>query len=322
MKSVKLCEVVNFADAKFLSDPDKCDYDDIVVTSPYIYRFGLELMGFKSDSNSGSILVMGDSERHFVSTLLPSEKIEIFESLFSRKFAAFFLTHELPPDPIIFKFSHRYRVPIFLVQKSTSLFISEITNFLEEQMQPTITRPAGFLSIHGEGILLVGESGIGKSEVALELIHRGHKFISDDLTEIKRHSINSLIGFSPSNISRFIEVRGVGIINVQQLFGVNSIKNFETIDLVVNFEVWDNDRVYDRLGSVERYVNILGIDVPYISVPVKPGKNLAVIVEVAAMNNRLKKQGINSYSDLMNKVLGKKIYTEVPKREQIFAWNI
>ena len=145
------------------------------------------------------------------------------------------------------------------------------------------------MSIHGEGVLLTGESGIGKSEVALELIHRGHKFVSDDLTEIRKISTKTLMGSPPGNISKFIEVRGIGIINVQQLFGINAIKKSENIDMIVNFELWNDKNEYDRLGSIEYFVNILDIKVPYISIPVKPGKNLAVLVEVAAMNNRIKK---------------------------------
>jgi len=321
MKEIKLKELVRFTGAKLLSNCDGFNFNDTDITNDLVHRFGLELIGIKSKMGKGCILVMGNSEQYFFNTLLPSEKREVFEGIFSRKFAALFVTDGLKPDPAIFKFANKYCVPIFSVNDSAAPFISLLTNFLEEKLEPTITRPAGFLSIHGEGILLMGESGIGKSEVALELIHRGHKFISDDLTEIQKNSLNSLIGFSPSNISKFIEVRGVGIINVQHLFGVNAIKNFETIDMVVNFEIWNEDKTYERMGMSENYAKILGVEIPYISIPVKPGKNLAVIVEVAAMNNRLKKQGIDSYYELMNKVSGQK-NSEMQERERklIFTW--
>ena len=321
MKEIKLKELVRFTGAKLLSNCDGFNFNDTDITNDLVHRFGLELIGIKSKMGKGCILVMGNSEQYFLNTLLPSEKREIFEGIFSRKFALLFVTDGLKPDPTIFKFANKYCVPIFSVNDSAAPFISLLTNYLEEKLEPTITRPAGFLSIHGEGILLMGESGIGKSEVALELIHRGHKFISDDLTEIQKNSLNSLIGFSPSNISKFIEVRGVGIINVQHLFGVNAIKNFETIDMVVNFEIWNEDRTYERMGITEKYVKILGVEIPYISVPVKPGKNLAVIVEVAAMNNRLKKQGIDSYYELMSKVSNQKS-SEMQERERklIFTW--
>ncbi|MBR0184158.1 MAG: HPr(Ser) kinase/phosphatase [Clostridia bacterium] len=321
MKEIKLKELVRFTGAKLLSNCDGFNFNDTDITNDLVHRFGLELIGIKSKMGKGCILVMGNSEQYFLNTLLPSEKREVFEGIFSRKFAALFVTDGLKPDPAIFKFANKYCVPIFSVNDSAAPFISLLTNFLEEKLEPTITRPAGFLSIHGEGILLMGESGIGKSEVALELIHRGHKFISDDLTEIQKNSLNSLIGFSPSNISKFIEVRGVGIINVQHLFGVNAIKNFETIDMVVNFEIWNEDKTYERMGMSENYAKILGVEIPYISIPVKPGKNLAVIVEVAAMNNRLKKQGIDSYYELMSKVSNQKS-SEMQERERklIFTW--
>ena len=320
MKEVKLKELVRFTGAKLLSSHDILDFNNIDITNDLVYRFGLELIGIKSKMGKGCVLVIGNSEQYFLNTLLPSEKREVFESIFSRKFAALFVTDNAVPDPVIFKFANKYFVPIFSVNDSAASFISLVTNYLEEKLEPTITRPAGFLSIHGEGILLMGESGIGKSEVALELIHRGHKFVSDDLTEIQKNSLNSLIGFSPSNISKFIEVRGVGIINVQHLFGVNAIKNFETIDMVVNFEIWSEDKTYERMGMSENYVKILGVEIPYISIPVKPGKNLAVIVEVAAMNNRLKKQGIDSYYELMNKVSGQNIENQERERKLIFTW--
>ncbi len=320
MKEVKLKELIRFTGAKLLSNYDGFDFNDTDITDDLVYRFGLELIGIKSKMGKGCILVMGNSEQYFFNTLLPSEKREVFENIFSRKFAALFVADNAVLDPLICKFANKYCVPIFSVKDNATNFISTVTNYLEEKLEPTITRPAGFLSIHGEGILLMGESGIGKSEVALELIHRGHKFISDDLTEIQKNSLNSLIGFSPSNISKFIEVRGVGIINVQQLFGVNAIKSFETIDMIVNFEVWDKDRTYERLGTTEKYAKILGVEIPYISVPVKPGKNLAVIVEVAAMNNRLKKQGIDSYYELISKVSGQNIESQEREKKLIFTW--
>ena len=323
MKTVKLTELVNFTKSRLITDPRDCDFKDIIVNSDFIYRFGLELIGSKSSLGYGCVLVMGESERHFLTTLSPKEKNEIFESLFSREFSALFLADNIRLDNLIFKFSKKYRIPIFLSKENSAIFSSLMANFLEEKLEPTITRPAGFLSIHGEGILLVGESGLGKSEVALELIHRGHKFVSDDLTEIQKSSLNSLIGSSPSNISKLIEVRGLGIINVQQLFGVNAIKKSETIDMVINFELWDNDKTYERFGIVEKYANILGVEIPYTSIPIKPGKNLAVIVEVAAMNNRLKKQGINSHCEFMKKISKNEVYSSPQdmKKELVFTWQ-
>lgn len=302
MKSIKLIQVVEYTNASVLQ-ANNDDWKNVDITHDYVHRFGLELMGSKSDLGIGKIMAFGAREKYFLNTLSSNEKKEIFEEIFSSKFSALFVTNSIVPESLILTFAKKHSIPVFSVKIKTYQFISELTNYLEEYLEPTITRPAGFLSIHGEGVLLTGESGIGKSEVALELIHRGHKFISDDLVEIRKITSRSLIGNSPDNISRFIEVRGIGIINVQQLFGVNATKSSENIDLVVNFEIWKSDKSYDRLGS-EKYVDILGVKVPYVSIPVKPGKNLAVIVEVAAMNNRLKKLGMNPYNELLGKLFG------------------
>ena len=303
MLTVKLSEVINYLSLKEIQKNE--DYNDIKIDTDYVYRFGIELMGeSKSSLGPGRIVVMGESESNFLKKLNPDSKSKILNNVFSRKFAALITSYNIVPEKEILEMSDKYKIPIFTSDRKTALLMSDLTNFLEEHLEETITRPAGLMSIYGEGVLITGESGIGKSEVALELIHRGHKFVSDDLTEIKRLSIKTLLGFSPGNISNFIEVRGIGIVNVQQLFGINAIKRSETIDMVVNFEIWKDEKEYDRLGSVERYIEILGIRIPYVSIPVKPGKNLAVLTEVAAMNNRVKKYGLNPYGELMEKICG------------------
>ena len=301
MKSIKLGQIVDYINAEVIQADD--DWRDREISREYIHRFGLELICPKSDLGPGKIMAFGVREKHFITTLSSNEKREIFDDIFSSNFTALFVANSIIPENLILNFAKKYSVPIFSVKMKTYKLISELTNYLEEYLEPSITRPAGFMSVHGEGVLLTGESGIGKSEVALELIHRGHKFISDDLVEIRKLSSHLLVGNSPDNISRFIEVRGIGIINVQQLFGINATKPSENIDLIVNFEIWKDDRAYDRLGS-EKYVEILGIKVPYVSIPVKPGKNLAVLVEVAAMNNRLKKLGMNPYNEFLTKLFG------------------
>ena len=320
MLNVKLHEVIDSFKLTVLNATDDL-YRDIEITSDYVHRFGLELISPDYEIGPGKIIVAGMAEKLFLDKLNPSEKKNIITEIFSKKFVALIVTNSMVPEKLIMQVASKYHIPIFSVEGKTSPFISDLTNFLEERLEPTITRPAGFMSIHGEGVLITGESGIGKSEVALELIHRGHKFVSDDLTEIRRNSTKSLVGFSPGNISKFIEVRGIGIINVQQLFGVNAIKATETIDLVVNFELWKDEKVYDRLGIEEKYVEILGIKVPYISIPVKSGKNLAVIVEVAAMNNRLKKSGLNPYHELMSKIAGFQEFMPKESKKVVFTWD-
>jgi len=303
MKSVKLEKIVQYFHAVPIQIKGD-SWKNIEITHDYVHRLGLELMGYKSELGPGKIMVSGTREKFFLTTLSSSEKQSIFDEIFSSKFGAFFVTNSIIPENNILKFTKKYNIPVFSVKDKTSPFMSSLTNFLEEYLEPSISRPAGLVSVHGEGVLIIGESGIGKSEVALELIHRGHKFVSDDITEIRKLSSRTLIGCAPGNISRFIEVRGIGIINVQQLFGVNATKSSETIDLVINLEIWKEDRSYERLSMTEQYAEILGMQIPYISIPVKPGKNLAVIVEVAAMNNRLKKLGMNPYKEFMEKVFG------------------
>lgn len=302
MKKPTINDVINIAE---LIPYQVCDdsYKNVSITSDYVHRLGLELIGTESTLGPGSILVAGSREKYFLKTLSFSEKEGIYDEIFSKGFACLIVTNSLVPEEQLLKFAKKYKICVLSSKEKTTPFISNLTNYLEECLEPTISRPAGLISIHGEGVLLTGESGIGKSEVALELIHRGHKFVSDDVTEIRKLSSQSLIGFAPGNISRFIEVRGIGMVNVQQLFGVNATKESENINLVVNFEIWRNESKYDRTG-IEQYVEILGIKIPYVSIPVKPGKNLAILVEVAAMNVRLKKFGMNPYGELMAKLVG------------------
>lgn len=303
MLTIKLSEVIDYLSLKPLYTTE--NYGDIVINSDYVYRFGIELMGeSKTSLSAGCAVIMGESETLFLKKLNKQDKDRVLDITFSKKFSVLITSYSIVPEQKIFELAKKYGIPIFTSDRKTALLMSDLTNFLEEHLEETITRPAGLMSIYGEGVLITGESGIGKSEVALELIHRGHKFVSDDLTEIRRLSIKTLLGFSPGNISNFIEVRGIGIINVHQLFGINSIKKSETIDMIVNFEIWKDEKEYDRLGSVDRYIEILGIRVPYVSIPVKPGKNLAVLTEVAAMNNRVKKYGMNPYGELMEKICG------------------
>ncbi len=309
MLKVKLEDLVEYVEGK-IYDPE-IEYRGVFIDSDYVYRLGIEIMTPITSLAPGRVMIMGESEKYYLKTFELERRKKILNHIFSKKFSALFLANGLNPGQYVFDLAKKYLIPIFTVKDKSSILMSELTNFLEERLEPSITRPAGLMSVHGEGVLLTGESGVGKSEVALELIHRGHKFVSDDLTEIKKISTKTLLGSPPGNISKFIEVRGIGIINVQQLFGINAIKKSENIDMIVHFEQWKDGCEYDRLGSVEYFVKILDISIPYISIPVKPGKNLAVLVEIAAMNNRMKKYGMNPYGELMGNLCG--INDLVPK---------
>ena len=211
------------------------------------------------------------------------------------------LTLQEQADEIL-RIAEEYGVPLLRTHESTSDFTSALIAFLNLHLAPRITRHGVLVEVYGEGILLLGESGVGKSETAIELVKRGHRLIADDAVEIRRVSSKSLVGTAPDNIRHFIELRGIGIINASRIFGVGAVKLTEKIDLVVNLEPWDSNKVYDRMGLENQSTEILGLNIPSLTIPVKPGRNLAVIIEVAAMNSRQKKLGYNAAEDLLNRL--------------------
>ena len=198
--------------------------------------------------------------------------------------------------------ANTYEVPLLRTEQATCDFMSTIIATLKVDLAPRITRHGVLVEVYGEGILLLGESGVGKSETAIELINRGHRLIADDAVEIRRVSNKSLVGTAPDNIRHFIEVRGIGIINASRIFGTGAVKLTEKIDLVINMELWDVNKVYDRMGLENQTTSILGLEIPSLTIPVKPGRNLAIIIEVAAMNNRQKKLGYNAAKDLLQRL--------------------
>ncbi len=220
--------------------------------------------------------------------------------MFSYKFPALIITKDHEPFPEMLDAAKLNSIPIFSTALDTSAVMAQTIAFLNLNLAQRITRHGVLIEIYGEGVLIVGESGVGKSETAIELVKRGHRLVADDAVEIKKVSAISLVGSSPDNIRHFIELRGIGIVNARRLFGMGAVKMTEKIDLVVKLEPWDPDRVYDRMGVDSEYTNILGVNVPSITIPVKPGRNLAVILEVAAMNNRQKKMGYNAAQELLS----------------------
>ena len=212
------------------------------------------------------------------------------------------IARNLEVAPYYAEIAEEYGVPLLRTHESTSDFTSALIAFLNLHLAPRITRHGVLVEVYGEGILLLGESGVGKSETAIELVKRGHRLIADDAVEIRRVSSKSLVGTAPDNIRHFIELRGIGIINASRIFGVGAVKLTEKIDLVVNLEPWDSNKVYDRMGLEKQTTEILGLNIPSLTIPVKPGRNLAVIIEVAAMNSRQKKLGYNAAEDLLNRL--------------------
>ena len=276
------------------------DPDTIMVESTQVNRPGVELTGFFKFYESNRILVFGNTEMAYLSAKSDDERREIIEALISHGAPAVVLCRSFDPFEEMLISAREHNVPILSTKEQTSDFIANLVAFLNVELAPRITRHGVLVEVYGEGILLVGDSGVGKSETAIELVKRGHRLIADDAVEIRRVSNKTLVGSAPANIRHFIELRGVGIINARRIFGMGAIKMTEKLDLVINLELWDPDKVYDRMGMNEEYVDLLGIKVATTTIPVKPGRNLAIIIEVAAMNNRQKKMGYNAAQELLH----------------------
>ncbi len=229
-----------------------------------------------------------------------------------------FLT--LEPTNEIADSAKEHNIPILCSEDSTSSLSAALVSFLNNELAPRITRHGVLVEVYGEGCLIIGDSGVGKSEAAIELIKRGHRLIADDAVEIRHVSSNTLVGSSPENIRHFIELRGIGIINARRLFGIGAVKLTEKINMVISLELWDKKKVYDRMGIENEYMRILGIDVPLVTIPVKPGRNIAIIIEVAAMNNRQKKLGYNAAYELLES-LGMPIDKEQKEKKIVESWE-
>jgi len=269
------------------------DYHKIRLTVADVARPGLQLAGYFDHYEPMRLQVMGNVEISYLQKLSPHERAMAYDRLFSYKFPALLISRNLPVDPLCMEFALKHNVTILRSQETTSSIVSTIIAYLRDALAPRITRHGVLMEVYGEGLLLMGESGIGKSETAIELLKRGHRMIADDAVEIRRVSGNSLVGTAPKLIQNYVELRGIGIVNVAKLFGMGAIKEENEINLVVNIVHWNNNEVYDRLGLEDKYEEILGVKVPMNTIPVTPGRNLAVILEVAAMNNRQRKMGYN-----------------------------
>ena len=273
--------------------------EDILITSAEINRPGIVLTGYTDYFDSLRIQILGWTELGFLLNMNDDERNKALGYWLSLKPAAAVITRGLEIPDYFVDACKKYEVPLLKTDAETSPFLASLIAFLNQELAPRITRHGVLVEVYGEGVLITGESGAGKSEAAIELIKRGHRLIADDAVEIRRISDNTLMGNSPSNIRHFIELRGIGIIDARRIFGMGAVKPSEKIDMVIQLEAWDSTKAYDRLGLDNEYANILDVKVPAITVPITPGRNLAVIVETAAMNNRQKKMGYNAAKDLM-----------------------
>lgn len=269
------------------------DYEKVCLTVQDVARPGLQLAGYFDHFEPMRLQVIGNAEVSYLDKLAPWERESIFDRLFSYKFPALLLARDFKPDEQCLAMAKKHNVTLLRSHEATSTIVSAIINFLSTALAPRITRHGVLMEVYGEGLLLIGDSGIGKSEAAVELLKRGHRLIADDAVEIRKISENSLMGSAPALIRNYIELRGIGIINVAKLFGMGAVKSENEINLVVNIVPWNQQTTYDRLGIEEQYTEILGVQLPMNTIPITPGRNLAVILEVAAMNNRQRKMGYN-----------------------------
>lgn len=269
------------------------------VTNPEVNRPSAYFAGFYKYFDRRRIQIIGKVEISLLRDLDDETRKQRINDFFATNIPCVIITRDLEVFPEMLEFAALNDIPILRTNETTSSFIAGLIAFLNLQLAPRITRHGVLVEVYGEGVLLLGESGVGKSETAIELIKRGHRLIADDAVEIRKVSNKTLVGTSPENIRHFLELRGIGVINARRLFGMGAVKMTEKIDMVVKMENWNPDKVYDRLGMTNEYTNILGISVPSVTIPIKPGRNLAVILEVAAMNHRQKKMGYNPTKELL-----------------------
>lgn len=282
------------------------DYEERTISSATVNRPGLSLVGFYDYFDGARLQVLGKMEYTYLSLMTREDRLTCFRNLLSHGIPAILTTRSLTPFPECVQAAQEYDKTVLCSEKVTSELLSDLSAALRNYLSPRITRHGVLMEVYGEGVLLMGESGIGKSEAAVELIKRGHRLIADDAVELKRINPTTLVGSAPELIRYYVEMRGIGVIDVRQLFGMGAVKDSQTVDLIVNLEPWKMDRAnsYDRLGMEDLHTEILDVSIPSLTIPIKPGRNLSIIIEVAAMNNRHKKMGYNAaqeFTDRLNR---------------------
>ncbi len=298
---VKLKDIAHEFSLEVITVPE--NYDDIYVRRADVSRPGLPLAGFFDDFESGRIQMIGNMEHSYLDSLGSAGRYESIDKFMAHDVVAVVVTRGLEIFPELKELAEKHSTPLFRTAETTSDFMASLIASLNVSLAERITRHGVLVEVYGEGVLILGDSGIGKSETAIELVKRGHRLIADDAVEIKRVSNKTLVGTAPELIRHYIELRGIGIVDVRRIFGMGSVKETEKIDLVINFEAWEQGKMYERLGLDTEYAEILGLKIPSITIPVKPGRNLAVVIEIAAMNNRQKKMGYNTALEFSKKMM-------------------
>ena len=294
---VSLEKTVNELQLEVVYQPS--ELKDIFITSSNVNRPGIELTGYLEFYAPDRLLLFGNTEYAYLKRFGSEQRTYLLNNILQKKPPAIIIARNLEVMDEIMKVAKVCQIPVLRSDESTCDIMASIISFLKAELTPRITRHGVLVEVYGEGILLTGDSGVGKSETAIELMKRGHRLVADDAVEIRKVSNKMLIGASPENIRHFVELRGIGIINARRIFGMGSVKVSEKIDMVVTLENWDQSKTYDRMGIDNEYTEILDVEVPCLTIPVKPGRNLSVIIEVAAMNNRQKKMGYNAAQELL-----------------------
>ncbi len=297
---VKLAKVIEKMHLENITP--QIDVSEIWLHVPEVNRPALQLTGFYDQFDNDRIQIIGNVEYSYLKSLTEEERFERYNQLLSSNIPCLVFCRSLRPENKVLELAVKHQIPILLCDMATSTFMAEVIRCLKVQLAPCIVIHGVLVDVYGEGVLITGESGIGKSEAALELIKRGHRLVTDDAVEIRKVSDEELIGTAPGVTKYFIELRGIGIIDVKTLFGVESVKETQQIDMVIQLEDWKRDKEYDRLGLEEEYTEYLGNKVVCHALPIRPGRNLAVIVEAAAVNHRQKKMGYNAAKELYRRV--------------------
>jgi len=278
--------------------------EKVLITTSDVNRPGLQFAGYMEFFGTDRVQIVGKVETTYLADLTSEERYKRLDEFFGTGFPCLVIARGLDVFHEMITVSKKYDIPILRTNDITSRFMSGLISYLNVQLAPRMTKHGVLVEVYGEGVLIAGESGVGKSETALELVKRGHRLIADDIVEIRKVSDKTLLGTAPDVIRHFIEIRGIGILDVKNLYGMGAIKVQENINLVIMLELWDEKKNYDRVGLEDHFTDILGIQVPSLNIPVRPGRNLAIIVEVAAMNHRQKKMGYNAAKLLTDRAMG------------------
>ena len=298
---VDLQKIITEEALQVLYTPD--EPSKIMVSSSDVNRPGLALAGFFDHFDHKRIQILGNAESVYLKNMSEELRRERLTAFFQRNPVAVVSSHGNKPDEMMIELASYFEVPLLFTEENTSDFMAALIAYLHVQLAPQITRHGVLVEVYGEGILLTGDSGVGKSETAIELIKREHRFIADDAVELRRVSAKAIVGTAPEILKYYIELRGIGIVDVRRLFGMGSVKATEKIDMIIHLEPWVQGKMYDRLGLDNDFTDIMGIKIPTTTIPVKPGRNLAIIFEIAAMNNRQKKMGYNTAEEFNQKLM-------------------